>query len=54
MIIFQVISKYLKELDDVEKRLALAQKMHCHEAVIDVSISVSNISPTTSQGLDEG
>lgn len=31
----EVISKYLKELDDVDKRLALAQKMHCHEAVID-------------------
>ena len=32
----QVTSKYLKEIDDVDKRLGLALKMQCHEAVIDV------------------
>lgn len=31
----EVTSKYLKEIDDIDRRLALAQKMQCHEAAVD-------------------
>lgn len=36
----QILSKYLKLVDDVERRLTLAKKYGCHDAVVDVGILV--------------
>lgn len=34
-----VVAKYLKLVDDIEKRLELAKKMQCHEAIIDTYLA---------------
>jgi len=37
-----VLEKYLKFIDNLEKRLELAKKLSCHTAVIDVRIFMGN------------
>ena len=32
-----ILIKYLELIDNVDKRVALAQKLQCHKAVVDVS-----------------
>ena len=32
-----ILNKYLELIDNVDKRITLAQKLQCHKAVVDVS-----------------
>jgi hypothetical protein len=32
-----ILTKYLELIDNMDKRVTLAQKLQCHKAVVDVS-----------------